>query len=211
MKTLIFLNGDFPDLKIIKKFLNRKNLIIAADGGANKLKKTGIKPDLIIGDLDSVSVTALRYFKSKGTQIKEIYDQNMTDFEKCLIYSLSIANNPVRVFGSLSLRPDHTLNNFSILKRYYKKADIKLITDEFEIFFTNKYTEFNYKRGEIISLLAVPKATNITTTGLEYSLKNENLEFGVREGTLNKAVSGKITIRYRSGHLLLFKKHFLIK
>jgi thiamine pyrophosphokinase len=108
------------------------------------------------------------------------------------------------------MRPDHTLNNFSILKRYYKRADIKLITEEFEIYFIEKNCKINYKRGEIISLLAIPRADNITTTGLEYSLQNESLEFGVREGTLNKSVSEKITIRFKTGNILLFKKHFIV-
>ena len=209
MNTLIFLNGDFPGLKIIKKFLSKKIFIVAADGGANKLKKNGIIPDLIIGDLDSVSSSTLKHFGKKGTQIKETYDQNKTDFEKSLIYCLKNGKDEIKVFGSLSMRPDHTLNNFSILKRYYKRADIKLITEEFEIFFIEKNFKFSYKCGEIISLLAIPRADNVTTTGLEYSLKNERLEFGVREGTLNKSVSEKITIRFKSGNILLFKKHFI--
>lgn len=209
MNTLIFLNGDFPDLNIIKKFLGKKSYIIAADGGANKLKKINIIPHIIIGDLDSVSKSTLIYFKKRGTLIKEVRDQEKTDFEKCLIYCIRNGRNSISVFGSLSMRPDHTLNNFSILKRYFKRSEIKLITDEFEIFFIEKNFKFNYRQGEIVSMLAMPKAENITTTGLEYKLKNESLEFGVREGTLNKSTAAKITIRFRTGNLLLFRKHFL--
>lgn len=209
MNTLIFLNGDFPELYIIKKFLGKKSFVIAADGGANKLKKINIIPDLIIGDLDSVSKSTLVYFRKKGTLISEVNDQEKTDFEKSLIYCTENGKNPVKVFGSLSMRPDHTLNNFSILKRYIKKLDIKLITEEFEIFFMEKYFKFNYRTGEIVSMLAIPIAEKVTTTGLEYELKNENLEFGVREGALNRSTSGEITIRFRKGNLLLFRKHFL--
>lgn len=209
MNTLIFLNGDFPDLNIIKKFLGKKTYIIAADGGANKLKKINIIPDLIIGDLDSVSKRTLTYFRKKGTQISKVTDQEKTDFEKSLICCIKNGKNSIKVFGSLSMRPDHTLNNFSILKRYYRKLEVKLITDEFEIFFIEKNFKFNYRTGEIVSMLAVPKAEKITTTGLEYQLKCENLEFGVREGALNRSNSRKITIRFRTGNLLLFRKHFL--
>ena len=35
--------------------LRKKPFIVCADGGANKARKLGIVPDLIIGDLDSVS------------------------------------------------------------------------------------------------------------------------------------------------------------
>jgi len=57
--------------------------------------------------------------------------------------------------------------------------------------------------------MALPSARNIITKGLEFPLKNESLEFGVREGTLNRSVSENISISFRKGSLLLFKKHFI--
>ncbi len=210
MQTLIFLNGEIPDKKITGKFLKGKiNYIIAADGGANYLKKAGIHPDIIIGDLDSIEKETFNFFKNNNLLIKKVKDQNKTDFEKCLIHCLKSNKKVIMVFGATSMRPDHTLNNFSILKRYYKKLDIKIITDEFEIFFIDKITTFKYKPDEIISLLALPKAKNIYTKGLQYCLNNQKLEFGVREGTLNKSISDKVSIRFKSGNILLFRKHFI--
>ncbi|MBK8552434.1 MAG: thiamine diphosphokinase [Ignavibacteria bacterium] len=209
MHTLIFLNGKFPDFKVVKKFVKKNSFIVAADGGANYLKKIGVKPDVILGDLDSISKGTLNFFQKNNSEVIKVTDQNKTDFEKCLIHCLQKGKTSIRVFGAVSLRPDHTLNNFSILKRYYKKSDIKIITDVFEIFFIKKETTFKYKKGEVISLLALPKADKIITTGLEYRLSNQSLEFGVKEGTLNKSISDKITISFKSGNILLFKKHFI--
>nr|HMS65850.1 thiamine diphosphokinase [Ignavibacteria bacterium] len=64
-------------------------------------------------------------------------------------------------------------------------------------------------KGEIISLLALPIAAGITTKGLKYELKNDILEFGVREGSLNESESDTVSIEYKTGSLLLFKKHFI--
>lgn len=208
MQTLIFLNGNIPKIKIIKEHLKKASFIVAADGGANHLRKIRVIPDLIIGDLDSVSKGSLKYFTKHNTLIKKVTDQNKTDFEKSLIYCLNSGKKSITVFGAVSLRADHTLNNYSVLKRYYKKLEIKLITDDFEIFFVKGNFESAYKKGEIVSLLAMPKASGIRTTGLEYSLKDESLEFGKREGALNRSVSDKIKISFKTGSLLLFKKHF---
>jgi thiamine pyrophosphokinase len=52
--------------------------------------------------------------------------------------------------------------------------------------------------------MAMPTAKGITTKGLKYSLNNESLEFGVREGTLNKTSAKSISISFKSGNLLLF-------
>jgi len=84
-----------------------------------------------------------------------------------------------------------------------------MIDKRFEIFFIRNRIEFDYKKDNIISLMPMPIAKGITTSGLQYKLEDEDLEFGVREGTLNKATSDKILINFKSGDLLLFKRHFL--
>lgn len=210
MPAIIILNGEIPKKKILTDFLKTANLVIAADGGGNHLNSFGILPDIVIGDLDSLNESSYNYFTKNNVKIKKINEQDTTDFEKCLIYCKKKKVKEVNVFGALSMRPDHTLNNFSILKRYSGIFEIKLFSNEFEIFFIKKKIEFKYKKGEIISLLALPKSTGITTKGLKYELNNEKLEFGIREGSSNEAVSDLISINYKNGSLLLFKKHFLI-
>ncbi len=106
----------------------------------------------------------------------------------------------------MSLRADHTLNNYSVLKRYYKKLEIKLITDDFEIFFIKRNFESAYRKGEIVSLLAMPEAAGIRTTGLEYSLKDESLEFGKREGALNRSGKAEAERRIITKVVVLYVK-----
>lgn len=209
MPAIIILNGEIPNKKIIIKYINNGDHIIAADGGGNYLKSAGILPDIIIGDMDSLSESSVRYFTKRKVKIRKITEQETTDFEKCLLYCRKKNFKEIIVFGSLSLRPDHTLNNFSILKRYSDKFNVKLISEEFEILLVKKKIDFSYKKGEIISLLALPRATGIKTKGLKYELNNEKLELGIREGSSNEAVSDFVSIEYKLGSLLLFKKHFL--
>ncbi|MCX6164699.1 MAG: thiamine diphosphokinase, partial [Ignavibacteriae bacterium] len=56
--------------------------------------------------------------------------------------------------------------------------------------------------------MPMPLAKGIKTKGLKYKLDYEDLEFGIREGTLNTPISNEIKIEFASGDLLLFKKHF---
>lgn len=209
MQTLIFLNGEISEINIVRKLLKCKCFIIAADGGANFLKKVKLLPDLIIGDLDSIDKSTLLFFKNRNVKIQKIHEQETTDFEKSLIYSRKNNLTNITVFGAASKRSDHTLNNLSVMKRFYKILNIKLISNEFEIFFIKNKIKFKYRVNEIVSLLALPKANNIYTTGLKYPLLNESLSFGVREGTLNKSVSETITVLFKRGSLLIFKKHFI--
>ncbi|MGH2575794.1 MAG: hypothetical protein ACRDFC_08870 [Ignavibacteria bacterium] len=72
----------------------------------------------------------------------------------------------------------------------------------------NKKIEFKYKLKEVISLFGIPKAEGITTNGLKYPLRKENLEYGIREGISNTAAKNKVKIEIDKGELLIFKKHF---
>lgn len=209
MLTIKFLNGEFPRKKLVDRYLIKSDYIIAADGGANYLKSRKILPDLIIGDLDSIGENHLSYFRDKNVKIIKLREQKTTDFEKSLNYCLKNNLDEIIVFGASSMRPDHTFNNLSVLKRYYRKLNIKFISGEFEIFYVNKSIKFDYKPGETVSFLAFPAAKGVRTGGLKYRLRGESLEFGKREGTLNVSVSKKISIEFESGNLLLFRKHFL--
>ena len=204
---IIFLNGDLPDSKIINKLLNKSSFLISADGASNKLEILSITPDLIIGDLDSIKPVTLSNYKEKSVDILHIIDQETTDFEKCLIYCNENNLKDIIVFGATDMRPDHSLNNFSILKRYYHSLNIKLIDNFFETFFIRDKIEFECQENEIVSILALSIAEGVTTKGLMYPLNNERLEFGVREGTLNRSVSKIVSISFESGDLLLIKNH----
>jgi len=61
--TLVVVRGEGykKDLQIIRGYLTgEKPVMIAVDGGADALLEMGLKPDIIVGDMDSVSDRALR-------------------------------------------------------------------------------------------------------------------------------------------------------
>jgi len=207
--SIIFLNSRLPNRKIIENYTERSSYIICADGGANKIRKYSILPHIIIGDLDSINKETLKYYTKKNIQIRKIEGQETTDFEKSLLYCIENNMKKCIIFGAIGRRSDHTLNNFSILKRYYKSLELKIIDDRYEIYFIKNNISFDYKKNKTLSFMAMPYAKGITTNGLKYPLNNEDLEFGVREGTLNESISDKITIQFIKGDILLFKKHFL--
>lgn len=202
--TILILNGDKPSRKLLNKFYSKGDYVICADGGANTAASLGINPNIILGDLDSITKSNLSFFKKKGVEIRLINEQETTDFEKALMYIIECNLNNVIVFGAVSSRPDHTLNNFSVMKRYYNSFDIKFVDNDFEIFYLKNKINLNYKKGKIVSFMAMPFASGVSTKGLKYKLNNESLEFGVREGTLNISSAQNISIEKKKGELLVF-------
>ena len=206
---LIICNGDI-DEKFLRRIVksNRRPTLIAADGASNTLKLIKVIPDYITGDLDSIKSSVLKYYRHQDVKIKKIPEQEHTDFEKSIKLALTLKLKNLRVIGYGGKRIDHTINNFSVLKRYHKKADIRFVDAEFEVFYTDKAAEFNYRKGDTISFLGMPKAAGVKTRGLLYPLNDEPLEFGLREGILNQASLDKIKIAMKAGNLLIFRKHY---
>ncbi|OQY76553.1 MAG: thiamine diphosphokinase [Ignavibacteriales bacterium UTCHB1] len=208
-RSVIFLNGVICKSKIINYYLSKKSFLVCVDGAGNYLKRLNIIPDIVIGDLDSITATNLNYFKKRRVEILRITEQETTDFEKSLMYLKAHNCSDVTVIGAMSNRTDHTLNNFSVMKRYSDKMNIKMVDDKFEVSFVTKSINFKTVPGETVSFIGFPVARGVTTSGLEFPLNNEDLEFGIKEGTLNRATSRKIAINFTSGDLLIFKEHHL--
>lgn len=205
--AIIVLNGD-TSFKIFKKYYRKSICLICADGASNFLKKYKIIPNIILGDLDSSKKATIDYFKEKKVEIRKIDEQETTDFEKSLLFCIENNFKDILIFGASSKRQDHTLNNYSVLKRYSKALNLKIIDNKFEIQYVDKFITFEYPKNKLISMMPMPLAKGVKTHGLKYKLNSEDLEFGTREGTLNISDGKIITIEFDSGDLLLFKRHF---
>ena len=59
--------GHKRDLRMVRPYIRDfKPVLIAVDGGADALIEAGYKPDVIVGDMDSVSDEALRSGRGAG-------------------------------------------------------------------------------------------------------------------------------------------------
>ncbi|MFQ5799041.1 MAG: thiamine diphosphokinase [Bacteroidota bacterium] len=206
-KALVICNGELLQGPRLRALAEDADIIACADGGANQAKKYGIFPDMIVGDLDSIEKKAKNYFR----KVKMICNTNddQTDLEKVLDVLLAKGVNEVTVVGATGRRTDHTITNFSILKKYHRKCTLRYLDAHCEISLVDRATKFSGRKGELISLAPLGKVEGITTRGLKYRLRNEALDVGVREGQSNVIVSNPVEISVKRGTLLLFRIHSL--
>ena len=90
-------SADFSD-DLFKEVYDNELPIIAADGGANFLAENNIYPELVMGDLDSVSEQNVQNIEPK--KIIRIPDQDSTDLEKVLLNSQSPLSIGIGFLGS---------------------------------------------------------------------------------------------------------------
>jgi len=202
--VLVFANGQPPDMKTVTPLLAGSPLIVAADGGANYLKKSDLTPHYIVGDLDSVASDALQSFP--GVQIIRKTDQNHTDLEKALDFCLELGADDITVFGATGRRLDHEIANLGILQSYSRKAAIRFVDTQFTIRVLRGRTSFQTTPGQLFSLIALQSANGVSLTGAKFALDNATLTFGGR-GVSNAAIQTRVTISIRSGDVFLFLRH----
>ena len=204
-KALLLANGDAPKKSQIK-YLQRKefDFLICADGGANSAKKLNIIPNLIIGDLDSITENNEKYYSDKSEIIK-ISRQNDTDVEKALKYLIRKKFDEVILLGATGDRLDHSICNLGIVIKFFNKIKISILHEQSFLKAYDNDVELKTEKNEIISLYGFDTATKITSKGLKYPLKNISLPFGERESTSNVATSEMVYLKITGGIIFVIR------
>jgi thiamine pyrophosphokinase len=194
-KAFLLLAGQAPaQLPNLDLF----DVVCAADGAFCVLEERNIKPDLIVGDFDSLKN------RPKSIEMMCTPDQNFTDFDKALNLLKTRGFQDIDVYGANGKEPDHFLGNISTAMHWKNRLNICFFDDFGRYFFCEKSLSIEAVKGRIVSLIPLPVANNVTTQGLAYALHEETLQFGKRIGTRNKAVEDKIHISFKSGDLLVY-------
>ena len=200
-KALLFINGVPPEN--LPDTINY-SLIACSDGAFHYLKEKGFpleKLDFISGDFDSHSGNDETIYHEKFIFTP---DQNKTDFEKSLEIIKERGYKEVDVYGGSGGEMDHFLGNLTVAFIFKDDLKITFFDDHSHYFFAPNILVLNDVKNKLISLYPFPKAENITTKGLKWSLIKENLEITNRIGTRNFAQENSVTIEFDTGNLVVF-------
>lgn len=198
-KACLFLNGKKPGKALIGRYCPPGYLKICTDGAYDYLHEYGIEPDILLGDLDSVSALP----SQPPFEVIRLPDVNAGDFEKALAYCKENAIGLVRIFGADGERIDHFLINIILMTRSAGEIDIEMFTEkEYLHFLLPGEYHIPGVKGQRFSLLALKRTKELTLRGAAYPLDNNTLETGSR-GLSNTFSGAELLIRFEQG-LLLF-------
>jgi thiamine pyrophosphokinase len=205
---IIALHGTLPDRSWFDAHAALP--VYSADGAALTLLSMNIRSQAVIGDLDSLMSEIEesgpdldnRMFK----HIEHDTNQATTDFEKVLEYVYGCGHRYCLIVGFHGGELDHTLNNMSILMRYGKRMNLCVYESgmmALPLYEREEAYRWSVSPGAMISLVPQPMA-RVTATGVEWTLTNERLALGVREGARNRATEWECRLEIHEGALLLF-------
>ena len=118
MKNALIVNGGLNSTK--RDQLGNYDLIVAVDSGTEQAYKLFLKPDLIIGDLDSIDEKTIKRAEKDEVQIlKYETNKNETDFELALKYVLDEEIKDITIIGGEYGEIDHLFSVLSVICLLY--------------------------------------------------------------------------------------------
>ncbi len=201
-RTVIFTGGSLTVTPVVEP----SDLVIAADSGYDLAMGHGITPDLLVGDLDSISVEGLADAERRGVPIERFpRDKDATDLELALRRALTGTARDVVVYGGEAGRIDHLIAvGLGLVSEEWLDLAITWRTGSGSVHpvLAGRPAEFSPHPGTTVSIVPVGTATGVTTTGLRWTLTGETLERGSTRGLSNVVVSAPATVSVESGAVL---------
>ena len=205
IRAVIFANGIAGDYGILSTILREGDTLIAADGGAKHLRKMGLVPEVLIGDLDSIPLREVKRLEALGTKVFRFpVEKNETDLELALDYALDQKYTEIMILAPFGGRLDQTLGNITLLMRPdLKGIDIRMDDGHEALILIRDQATLEGTPGDPISLLPVGgDVKGVTTKGLLFPLTGETLFLQKTRGISNRMITESVKIRVKEGSLL---------
>ncbi len=207
MTALIIGNGRDVDKACLENI--DIEYVICADGGLEKADKLNLKPDLILGDFDSVNPDILENYKRQEIETVTFPpEKDYTDMELALEYAVQKGFKHIVLICASGTRLDHTLANIQLLEKYHGRGiDTEIIdnNNHIRIISDNTDTKIKYKKDYFVSLVPVTETIEgLTLEGFKYPLDNVTVKRGTAFLISNEIIENEGRIILKKGTALVF-------
>lgn len=203
----VFAGGDYsidlwPDERV-----DDGDIIVGVDRGIKHCLDTGLVPDILLGDFDSVSPCVLSDPRLKNCITKSYpARKNSSDLELALHWLTEQSVARVTLLGVSGGRSDHHMFNWLLPLQACWPFEISFIDASVRAYIvTSDYPLIAPAQpSQTISLIPMTHARGVCTQGLEYALENAELSRGCTLGLSNVAISSSIEVSVEEGQLWVF-------
>jgi thiamine pyrophosphokinase len=189
--------------------------VVAADGGLARARALGLRPDVLVGDLDSLDPATLAAAEAGGMPVRRARpDKDESDAELALLEAVARGATRITVLGAFGgPRLDHALGNLWLLAHPALATTPTVLLDARARAFLVTApgpdgepvtSPLPGPDGATISLFPFGgDVAGVTTYGLAYPLRDEPLRVGPARGLSNVRTASDASVTVRSGRLLV--------
>jgi thiamine pyrophosphokinase len=206
---IIFTGGQGPKVQVVKRLLEtevKDALFIAADSGFQAALNADVKPDWVIGDMDSLEDQSCLSAFPPDRVIRCQHEKDYTDTELALSLAVEKGCEDIWLIGGGGGRIDHLFGIRSLFER--KLFPLRWITDAENIFCIDADTTHN----EVSRRLAVNACVSVfplgngpweaASRGLKWPLAGLPWDRGFF-GLSNSAVDGDFSVKVEAGRFMV--------
>ena len=201
-KCIIVSAGDMNTNVFEKISVEENDLIIACDGGYDNCLKYGIKPDILLGDFDSIQ----HELPENINRITLNCEKDDTDTMSAVKLALEKGFKSILITGALGGRIDHSLANLQTLlyieqnsatgRIYGDREDIRLIS--------NDTITIPSDKSKTLSIFTPDfKAEGVTIENAKYCVSDYTMENNFPIGVSNEFTDSDAIITVKKGRLFI--------
>ena len=205
----VFLNGDYPtgsDDFYTRRFA-AADLRIAADGGYAALRALNLRPEVLVGDFDSLPGDALAAAAAEGVEIVRLpVRKDETDAEAAVALALARGCAAIDLMGAFGGALDHELGNVAVLRRLARRgAAARLLGPALSVAALRAPAQaaLSSPVGTRVSLLCLSDTAVVTLAGLEYPLTGGVLRADACLGVSNAVQRAGALVDVLEGEVLV--------
>lgn len=207
--TAIVLAGGDPVEPELAEQLPVPDDVVAADSGLHQAALLGLTVTHIVGDFDSAKPAAVDAAVERGATVdRHPAAKDATDLELALVAARERGADRITVVGGAGGRLDHYLATVALLAApAFAEAEIDAWLNGAHVTVLHggrPPATLDGAIGSIVTLIpAGGPAIGVTTNGLEYPLRGEDLPAGTSRGVSNVIAAEKPSVVLEHGALLV--------
>ena len=183
-------------------------IIVAADSGLDHAVEAGLRPTVLVGDLDSITAHGKMWAYAHELEIDQHpLDKASTDTELALARAVQTEATDLLVFGAIGDRFDHALGTIAalgnpVLARF---ESIRLVLDEISVhvMHAGRSVTLDLPQNSTFSLLALHgPCRGVEVTGARWPLTDATLVSSSTLGVSNES-TGLLHVAVADGILTL--------
>jgi len=212
MKLGLIITGGRLNLAFAGQFLEKISVdcVISVDGGLEKTRALGLKPDAVVGDFDTVDPSVLEEYKGQQGILWDVQkpEKDETDTELAINTAIKLGCTHLAILGATGGRLDHELSNLHLLKYCLDHQVEACLWDPWnKVYLLRQGAVFQRKTlyGPYVSFLPLTEQVRgITLTGFKYPLKGKNISIGTETGLCvsNELSEDLAAVTFDSGILI---------
>jgi len=224
MEIAIIANGDLPRKEYPRYLILSADVVVCCDGVAPRYERAfGLLPDLVVGDLDSLSPRVRAHY---GDRIVHFEEQDYNDLTKALrvvlsrycgftfnedgtLASAAYCDARIHIMAASGRREDHTFGNYALLMEYERMFElaahginVEMVSDFTSAFAMTDTGSFDCGAGRAVSILTPDNSLKISSRGLQWPTDDVVFD-NWWKATLNRSTDDTVTLTFSHPSLAL--------